>query len=114
MEMKYYHNLYWSNTFHEIKDEILEKLENGKLQLNKYLVVLTENASNHLEFFDSVILKQEFFGQEELFVIGIADGYPGALDMVEIITQEVYDKTKGTDIRSYLLESQKEFEEGII
>lgn len=109
--MKYYHNLYMSEEFHGKKEEVIEKLENKQLQLNKYLIVLTKNAMNHLEFFDSVLLRQNLFQQEELFLIGIADGYYGALEMVEKITQDVYDKTKGTDIRSYLLETQREFEE---
>lgn len=110
--MKYYHNLYLSEGFHDKKDIIIEKLERGQIQLNKYLVVLTKSDVNHLEFFDSVLLKQNVFRKEELFLIGIADGYFGALEMVEKITQEVYDRTKGTDIRSYLLETQKEYEEG--
>ncbi len=110
--MKYYHNLYLSEGFHGKKDIIIEKLERRQIQLNKYLVVLTKSDSNHLEFFDSVLLKQNVFQQEELFLIGIADGYYGALEMVEKITQEVYDKTKGTDIRSYLLKTQREYEEG--
>lgn len=112
--MKYYHNLYLSEAFRDKKEEIIEKLEKKQLQLNKYLVVLTKNTANHLEFFDSVMLKQSLFGQDDCLVVGIADGYPDALEMVEIITQEVYDRTKGTDIRSYLLESQRQFEEGIV
>ena len=110
--MKYYHNLYLSEGFRDKKEIIIEKLERRQIQLNKYLVVLTKSDANHLEFFDSVLLKQNVFPQEELFLIGIADGYDGALEMVEKITQEVYDRTKGTDIRSYLLETQKEYEEG--
>ena len=110
--MKYYHNLYLSEGFRDKKEIIIEKLERRQIQLNKYLVVLTKSDANHLEFFVSVLLKQNVFPQEELFLIGIADGYDGALEMVEKITQEVYDRTKGTDIRSYLLETQREYEEG--
>ena len=110
--MKYYHNLYLSEGFHDKKEKIIEKIEGSQIQLNKYLVVLSKSDVNHLEFFDSVLLKQKVFSQEELFIIGIADGYDCALKMVEKITQDVYDKTKGTDIRSYLLENQKEYEEG--
>ena len=110
--MKYYFNLFWSEELVGKEKEILTKLGQEKVQLNKYLVVLTESDVNHLEFFDSVLLKQNVFKQEELFLIGIADGYFGALEMVEKITQEVYDRTKGTDIRSYLLGTQREYEKG--
>lgn len=38
--------------------------------------------------------------------------YAEALELVEKIAQEVYDETKGTDIREYILRKQQEFEEG--
>ncbi len=112
--MKYYYELYLSEELQVKKEEILKKLEQNKAQLNKYLIVLTKSSVNHLEFFDAVLLKQNVFKQNELFIIGIAEGYHGALELVEKITQEVYDKTKGTDIRQYLLGRQREFEERIV
>lgn len=109
--MKYYHKLYVSDElqFHikEIKQDFIEE----KLQFNKYLVVLAKNEKNHLEFFDSVLLQQRVFSREELFVVGIADGYFGALKLVERITNDVYTETKGTDIRNYFIRKQQEFEE---
>lgn len=112
--MKYYFNLYWSKELVGKEKEILTKLGQEKVQLNKYLIVLTENDVNHLEFFDSVLLKQKLFKRDDLFVVGIAEGYTGALELVEKITQDVYDVTKGTDIRQYLLVTQKEFEERFV
>ena len=112
--MKYYFNLYWSEELVGKEKEILTKLEQEKILLNKYLVVMTENEVNHLEFFDSVLFKQNLFKRDNLFVVGIAEGYTGALELVERITQEVYDVTKGTDIRRYLLVTQKEFEERFV
>lgn len=114
IEMKYYCDLYLSEELGMKKKEILEKLEQNKTQLNKYFIVLTKSSINHLEFYDAVLLKQNIFEQSELFIVGIAEGYHGALELVEKITQEVYDKTKGTDIRRYLLERQREFEERIV
>ena len=112
--MKYYFNLYWSRELVGKEREILTKLGHEKVLLNKYLITMTENDANHLEFFDSVLLKQELIKRDELFVIGIAEGYTGALELVEKITQDVYDVTKGTDIRQYLLATQKEFEERFV
>ena len=112
--MRYYHNLYLTENLQKQKEEIIEKLENKKLQLNKYIIVLTENPANHLEFFDSVMLKRNMVPQKDLFVVGITDGYHDALELVEKITQEVYDNTNGINIRQYLLEKQREFEERIV
>ena len=112
--MKYYFNLYWSEELVGKKKEILAKLGHEKVLLNKYLITMTENDANHLEFFDSVLLKQKLIKRDDLFLIGIAEGYSGALEVVEKITQDVYDITKGTDIRHFLLTTQKEFEERFV
>lgn len=104
--MKYYHDLYLSKSLERKKEEIINKLEKNQWQLSKYLLVLSKNENNHLEFFDSVLLTQQLMPKEELFVIGIADSYVGAVDMVQQITEEVYANTGNTDIRNYLLSKE--------
>ena len=63
---------------------------------------------NQLEFFDSVLLTQQLMPKEDLFVVGIADSYIGAVEMVQQITEEVYTNTGETDIRSYLLSKESD------
>lgn len=109
--MKYYCHLYISDTLAEKKEEILDKLEHDKFQFNKYLIVFAQNPKEQLEFYQTSLLLQKIYKKEELFIVGIADGFEGALELIEQITQEVYEHTKGADIRSYLQDRQKEFEE---
>ena len=104
--MKYYHDLYLSKSLLSKKETIIEKLESNQWQLSKYLLVLAQNEKNHLEFFDSVLLTQNLMPKEDLFVVGIADSYVGAVDMVQKITEEVYASTGNTNIRSYLLSKE--------
>ena len=110
--MMYYHALYMSEELIQKKAEIIEKIENDKWQMETYLIVLAKNEINHLEYFHSVLLLQKSISKDDLFVVGIANGELGAMELIEKITQEVYDETKGTDIRNYILQKQKEFEEG--
>lgn len=112
--MKYYYNLYWSEDLIGKEKDILTKLSHERVLLNKYVIVTTENDANHLEFFDSILLKQKMIKRDHLFVVGIGEGYTGALEVVEKITQDVYDVTKGTDIRKFLQTTQKEFEERFV
>ena len=109
--MKYYHDLYMSDNLISKRTDIITKIKNDQWQFEKYLVVLTENEKNHLEFFNAVLLLQRLILKENLFVIGIADGYQGALEMVKQITEEVYEKTQGVNIRDYLLAKEREYEE---
>ena len=110
--MKYYHDLYMSEAFISKKNEILDKLENNKWQLEKYVVALSKGEQNHLEIFHSVLLLQKAIDKENLFVVGITKDMQEALQLVEKITQEVYDKTGDADIRNYILQKQREYEEG--
>ena len=110
--MKYYYALYMSEELVSKKAQIIEKLEQDKWQIEPYLIVLAKSEDNHLEYFHSVLLLQQSISKEDLFVIGIANGELGAMELVEKITQEVYDETKGTDIRNYILQRQRAFEEG--
>ena len=64
----------------------------------------------YLEFYSSMLLKQHIFDREELFVVGIADGYMDALYMVERITDDVFRETGNAEIRQYLLARQDEYE----
>lgn len=108
--MKYYHNLYIDEGLLEKKEEILYKLEHDVIQLNKYVIVLPENKKNQLELYHSAMLIQKYFKKQELLIVGIADGFEGALLLVKKITQEVYEETEGADIRTWLSEKQCEFE----
>ena len=108
--MKYYYNLYVNDSIRENKFRILNRINRGEFVINKYLIVLTKNENNHLEIFDSAFVSQKVVEKEELFIIGLADGYSGALKIVEMIVHEVLQMTGGTNIRKYLLEQQLEFE----
>lgn len=109
--MKYYYALYMDEYAKENQADIIRKIENDKWQMNIYLVVLTKGEKNHMEVFHSVLLIQKVLSKDDLFVVGIANGYFDALELVEKITQEVYDETGDVDIRNYILQKQQKHEE---
>lgn len=106
--MKYYRHLYWSEDLEKKKDKILKKLENGKLQLGTFLVVLPKSNKNQLEIIDCKLLFQPSYPSEELFVVAILSSYDEALIYIEYLLKEVYEDTKGTDIRNYILKKEQE------
>ena len=110
--MKFYYALYSDEKSASDKEEIRKKLKKNKLQVGKFLIALTENENNHLEFFNTMLLLQKRLAKKNMFVVGVASGYDGAMEVVEKITQEVYDETGGADIRRYILQRQRDFEEG--
>lgn len=106
--MKYYKYLYLEEGLEKKRDKIIKKIENEKFQFGIHLIVLSESGNNHLEIFNTNLLLQKNYPKEEYFVVGIAKDYDGALEMVEQIVQEVYNETKGAEIRSYILNKEWE------
>lgn len=106
--MKYYKKLYIGEGLADKREEVIRRLNQRELLLNTYIITLAQGEQNHLEFFDSILLHQEIIAEQKLIVVGIAAGYDEALEVVEKITREVYDETKDTDIRNYILNKEKE------
>ncbi|MGN1166739.1 MAG: hypothetical protein ACI4S2_09985 [Lachnospiraceae bacterium] len=106
--MKYYKYMYIQEGLEKKKEKIIYKLENGKPQFEIHLIILSVSGNNHLEIINSNLLLQKNYPQEDYFVVGITKGYDEALEMVEEIVREVYNETKGADIRSYILNKEQE------
>lgn len=105
--MRYYKHLYLAEGIKK-KEKIIRKLEEKKLQMNIHVITLARNEKNQLEIYNSMVFLQPDFPYDDFLVVGLAKGYEDAVEMVEEIAQEVYNKTKGADIRSYILEREQE------
>jgi hypothetical protein len=108
--MKFYHAIYCDEKTIDKKEEIQKKLCDKKNLVKVYLVTLSNMKQNQLEIFDSMFLLQKRLQQTEYFVVGITSTKSHALEMVEKITQEVYDETMSTDIKGYIMRKQEEYE----
>ncbi|GFI43438.1 MAG: hypothetical protein HFG82_07445 [Dorea sp.] len=105
--MRYYKHLYLAEGLKK-KEKIIRKLEEKKLQINIHVITLARNEKNQLEIYNSMVFLQPDFPYDDFLVVGLAKGYEDAVEIVEEIAQEVYNKTKGADIRSYILEREQE------
>lgn len=106
--MRYYRRLYWGEGLKKKKEKIIRRLNTGKLQRDIHVLVLPEKGTNQLEIYNAALFLQPDFPNDDFFIIGIVRGYEAALELVEEITEEVYKKTGGADIRTYLLEREQE------
>ncbi len=106
--MEYYRYLYLSERLEKKKDRIMDRLERNRFQPGIHLILLPANEKNQLEILNAAWLLQPDYPKEGLFVVGIADSFENALEYVEKISQEVYDSTKGLDIRNYILMKERE------
>ncbi|MDD3404638.1 MAG: hypothetical protein PHQ72_15000 [Hespellia sp.] len=106
--IKVYRQLYVSEFLEKKREKILQKLLNNQFQPNIYLITLAQNQEDELEFYSTFLLRQHVYEDTPIFLVGLAEGYDDALDMVEMITDEVYQKTGNTDIRNYIMENENQ------
>lgn len=106
--MRYYKNMYVQEELRKKQRKIVKNLEAKKFQINMYLIALSVNNGNHLEIINSMFLLQKDYPLEDYLVVGLAKSHEEAMEIVEKITQEVYDSTNGADIRSYILRKEQE------
>ena len=91
--MRFYKNLYVSESMTKKKEKVIAKLNKKKYPLNTYVIVLIEEGENQLEFYSTLMFRQGSVIDDDIFVVGLADGYDDALYLVEEIAKEVYEKT---------------------
>lgn len=106
--MYFYRNLYASPMLEKKKNKVKWKLRTGRPQPLVYVISLTKN-DDLMEIYHSSILKQKFFRKKENapYIIGIALGYEGAVELASQIIMDVYSKTGNYDIKSYVINKSK-------
>lgn len=99
--MKFYENLYLSERYQSKKEELIQKMKEGKYPISAYVLVMIWEGSNQMEFFPVALLYQGYIKTDTMYVVGIADSYMGAVYIVEDIAKEVYARTGSVDIRTF-------------
>lgn len=111
MRIKCFCDLYVSEELSGKKEQVLEKLmDTSNFHLPVFVLTLAEGEQNQLEFFSSAFLRQPYYDDKEIFVVGLASDYFTATELVQKIACKVLEETGGTEIRHYILKRQEEFE----
>ena len=101
--VKFYKYLYTTEKYKSKKDKICRKLKWNMGQINVYVIALS-TGEDQLEIFHSALLKQKAFRKNNpVFVVGIANGYGEAVELIQTIVQDIYEKTGTADIKEYIL-----------
>ncbi len=106
--MRFYKYLYVQEELEKKKDKIIEKLKQKKNLLHCHIVTLASNPANQFDIYSSRYLFQPGFPTEDLLVVAIVKSHADAVEFVEKLLEDVYNETKRTDMRSYILEKEQE------
>ena len=89
-------------------EKIINKLKQKKILVNCHVVALSSTEKNQLDIYSSKFLFQPGFPTEDLFVVAIVKSHEDAIEFVENLLKDVYNETKRTDMRSYILEKEQD------
>lgn len=71
-------------------------------------VISLAGGTNQLDIYPCTVFKQKRFPTDGLYVVGLAKGYDGALELVQRMTEEALDRTGRPDIKAFLLSKKEE------
>lgn len=104
--MKWYKKLYLGDNAKKAKYKVLGRICKNRFQYNTFLITLSDTPGNLLEIYSVNLLKQPYYREKEvqdnIYVVGLAVGYPEAIIVMQQIINDVYKNTNAFDIRSYL------------
>lgn len=105
--MKWYHDLYLSESIKKKSGRIKWKINHSKLTMDVYVISFASNRDNLLDIIPANVLLQKAYPKEDMHIIGLAKGYYDALELVKDIVEETYLNTGGVDIWEYLKEDRR-------
>lgn len=103
--MRWYQDLYIGEKARENQQKIIRKVERREALWTVYLITLAPDERNQLE----IVTPTVYYRQEERYgqlpvVVGLACGMQEAKNLLLKMAQDVYEKTKDADFRSYFLQ----------
>ena len=103
--MEFYKKMYISPKIRDPR-RTRQDLQRGKGHLTVYLLVLTEGPEGRpqLEIMHCANFLQPYYKDHSVYVVGMASGKADAIQMVNMITQEAFDRTGQWEAALYLAE----------
>ena len=100
--MEFYNNLYVSDSLIDKKNSIIRQIKRKNARHGIYIITLPHTKHNQLEFYSASMLKQKVYDKDDLFIVGIADGYFEAVELVRDIYDDILLDIEDNDIRRFI------------
>ena len=100
--MRFSRKLYISPSLDKKCGKVKWQLRTGRPQPAIYVIALARN-NDLLEIYHSAMLRQKYYKKKENapYIVGIAVGYGGAVDLVMEIIQDVLRETGAYDVKAH-------------
>ena len=91
--MQFSEHLYVGKKALPVKKQILQLLQEKKLQPEVYVITPPRNGNNILDIYPSALLQIPPYRDEEFLILGIAVTYWEALEVVRDMVDDMYQRT---------------------
>ena len=93
------------------KQKIIRGIETGKFLLGTYVFMLSTEAGNQLDIIEAAELKQPYYKEKDIVVVGIASGKAEAVQVVADIVSDAVNTTGEADVLAFFRIRQKRLKE---
>lgn len=104
--MRFFHNLYLGQGVPDVK-KIKRQLLNRSIFVKAYVITLSLGA-DQLEMYDAKVLRQSYYRNTPLTVVGIASDYEEALQLIMQITKDALKQGYEGRLKQFLLDMETE------
>ena len=101
--MRWYRKLYVGEKAKKKQSAVLAAVREGK-RFGYYVLTPASNGTDLLDLIPAVSFSQEYYRQKDCLIVGVAADYADAAVLAGHIVNEVYEKTGGFDLKSFLEE----------
>ena len=95
-------HLYVGEKAEKNRFRIICNLRYSKLQTGIYVITPASNGNNILDIYPSFALMQPYYQEQNLYILGIADGYWEALLVAGRMVDDMYQKTGGFCLKEFM------------
>ena len=106
--MKWYKDLFLGETVAPDVKKYIKRITNSQLTPNVYVIAFASNPLNLLDIIPSWELIQKGYPNEQIRIIGLANGKKEAIELVRQIVDETYQVTGDVKVKEYLKSKWRE------
>ena len=99
--MEWYPRLYVGKTVNN-PNKLIHKLKKHTKKADAYVITLSKNPYDQLEIMESGYLAQKYYKENPPYIIGIANHYDEAVDIVKQIAEEAFVAQGNCCLKEYL------------
>lgn len=99
--IKWSNELYLDETVRKKPDKWKKRIEQGKLSYSLFCICLASNEKNLFDIMNSNELFFQHYKRNDLYIAGLAKTREDAIDLLQDMVEDIYQKTGDVKVRDY-------------